>query len=56
MFQYQRKNIMAFASLLYGVLVYLLSFGTILYTIAFVGNLLYRGFDALRDQYRGSRA
>jgi protein-S-isoprenylcysteine O-methyltransferase Ste14 len=30
---------MAFISLLYGVLVYLLSFGTILYTIAFVGNL-----------------
>ncbi len=30
---------MGFLSLLYGVVVYLLSFGTILYTIAFVGNL-----------------
>jgi len=30
---------MAFASLLYGVIVYLLSFGTLLYSIAFVGNL-----------------
>ena len=30
---------MGFLSLLYGVVVYLLSFGTILCTIAFVGNL-----------------
>lgn len=31
--------IMGFASLFYGVIVYLLSFGTLLYSIAFVGNL-----------------
>ncbi len=30
---------MALISLLYGAFVYLLSFGTLLYTIAFVGNL-----------------
>ena len=30
---------MAFVSVLYGVLVYLLSFLTLLYTIAFTGNL-----------------
>jgi protein-S-isoprenylcysteine O-methyltransferase Ste14 len=33
------ENSMAFASFLYGVLVYLLSFLTLLYTIAFTGNL-----------------
>ena len=35
--------------------VFLISAAVVL-PIAFVGNLLYRGFDALRDQYRGSRA
>ena len=35
----QMEKIMAFLFLLYGVIVYLLSFATLLYLIAFVGNL-----------------